>query len=79
MTIMAKFLKYKQREKVLNKYKELKLWEDQIYINEDFRKEKGEFCLNAQRKLGKEASLPKLFITGLFRDKFDMLLLFKMQ
>ena len=28
---------------------------------------KGEFCLNAQRKLGKEASLPKLFITGSFR------------
>ena len=27
-TIIAKFLNYKQREKVLNKYKELKLWED---------------------------------------------------
>ena len=35
-TIIAKFLNYKQREKVLNKCKELKLWEDQIYINEDF-------------------------------------------
>ena len=70
-TVIAKFLNYKQREKVLNKYKELKLWEDQIYINEDF-------CLNVQRKLGKEGSLPKLFITGLFRFKFDMLLLFKM-
>ena len=34
-TIIAKFLNYKQREKVLNKYKELKLWEDRIYINED--------------------------------------------
>ena len=33
MIIIAKFLNYKQREKVLNKYKELKLWEDQIYIN----------------------------------------------
>ena len=29
-TIIAKFLDYKQREKVLNKHKELKLWEDQI-------------------------------------------------
>ena len=37
-TSMAKFLNYKQREKVLNKYKDLKLWEDQIYINEDFSK-----------------------------------------
>ena len=34
--IIAKFVNYKQREKVLNKYMELKLWEDQIYINEDF-------------------------------------------
>ena len=37
-TSMAKFLNYKQREKVLNKYKDLKLWEDQIYINKDFSK-----------------------------------------
>ena len=35
---------------------------------------KGEFCLNAQMRLGKEASLPQLFTTGLFRTKFDMLL-----
>ena len=34
-TIITKFLNNKQREKLLNKYKELKLWEDQIYINED--------------------------------------------
>ena len=27
-TIIAKFLNYKQRKKVLNKYKGLKLWED---------------------------------------------------
>ena len=81
-TIIAKFLNYKHRQDALNKYKELKLWEDQIYINEDFsecRVEKKRICLNAQRKLGKEASLPKLFITGLLRTKFDMLLLFKMQ
>ena len=35
-TNIAKFLNYRQREKALNKYKELKLWEDQIYIKEDF-------------------------------------------
>ena len=35
-TIIAKFLNYKQREKMINKYKKLKLWEDQIYINKDF-------------------------------------------
>ena len=32
-TFIAKCLNYKQREKVLNKYKKLKFWEDQIYIN----------------------------------------------
>ena len=35
-TIVVIFLNYKQSEKVLNKYNELKLWEDEIYINEDF-------------------------------------------
>ena len=34
--VIAKFLNYRQREKVLNKYKELKLSEDQIYINKYF-------------------------------------------
>ena len=40
--------------------------------------EAGELCLNAQRRLEKEAGLPKLFTTGFFRTKFDMLLLFKL-
>ena len=35
-TIMRKFLNYKQWEKVLNKYKQMELWEDQIYMNEGF-------------------------------------------
>ena len=35
-TIIAKFLNYRQHEKVLNRYMELKLWEDQIYKSEDF-------------------------------------------
>ena len=50
-TIIAKFLNYKQREKVLNKYKELKLWEDQIYINEDF----SEYTVKKRRILFKRA------------------------
>ena len=51
-TIIAKCLHYKQREKLLNKYKDLKLWEDQIYKNEDSVSvlwREGKFCLNAQR------------------------------
>ena len=43
---IAKFLNYKQRENVLNKYKELKLWEDQMYINEDFSE-----CTVERRKI----------------------------
>ena len=50
-TIIAKFLNYKQREKVLNKCKELKLWEDQIYINEDF----SEYTVEKRRILFKRA------------------------
>ena len=34
-SIIAKYLNYNQHEKMLNKYKKLKLWEDQIYINKD--------------------------------------------
>ena len=35
-TVIAKFLNYKQHGKVLNRYKELQLSEDQIYLNKDF-------------------------------------------
>ena len=50
-TIIAKFLNYKQREKVLNKYKKLKLWEDHIHINEDF----SEYTVENRRILFKRA------------------------
>ena len=50
-TIIAKFLNYKQRENVLNKYKELKLWENQIYINEDL----SEYTVEKRRILFKRA------------------------
>ena len=70
-TIIANFLNYKQCERVLNKYKELKLWENQIYINEDFSDytvEKRRVLFKCAKKIREEASLPK----------FDMLLLLKM-
>ena len=51
-TIIAKFLNYKQHEKVLNKYKELKLWEDQIYINQD----SSEYTVEKRRILFKRAN-----------------------
>ena len=50
-TIIAKFLNYKQREKVLKKYKKLKLWEDHIHINEDF----SEYTVENRRILFKRA------------------------
>ena len=34
--IVVKFLSYKDKANVLNRYKEKKLWEDQLYINEDY-------------------------------------------
>ena len=81
-TIIAKFLNYKQREKVLSKYKELKLWEDQIYINEDFCEytvEKRRILFKRTKEIRKRGNLPKLFITGLIPSNFDMLILFKME
>lgn len=35
-TIIARFLDYKDKEVILDKFREKKLWEKQIYINEDF-------------------------------------------
>jgi hypothetical protein len=35
-TIVAKFLNYKDRETILFKYRDLKLWKEEVYINEDF-------------------------------------------
>ena len=50
-TIVAKFLNYKQHEEVLNKYNKIKLWENQIYINEDF----SEYTVEKRRILLKHA------------------------
>ena len=38
-TIIAKFLNYKDKEKVLREYRSCKLWEERLYINEDFSEE----------------------------------------
>nr|XP_047131556.1 uncharacterized protein LOC124810552 [Hydra vulgaris] len=35
-TIVVKFLNYKDREIVLNEYKKRKLWNEKIYLNEDY-------------------------------------------
>lgn len=35
-TIVAKFLNYKDRETIVSKYRDLKLWKEEVYINEDF-------------------------------------------
>ncbi|XP_065658829.1 uncharacterized protein LOC136083361 [Hydra vulgaris] len=35
-TVVVKFLDYKDRENILENYKKLKLWNEKIYINEDF-------------------------------------------
>ena len=37
-TIVAKFLNYRDKVEVLNKFRELKLWEENIYLNDDFSK-----------------------------------------
>ena len=50
-TITAKFLNFKQHEKILNSYRELKLCEDQIYINKNF----SEYLVEKRKNLFKRA------------------------
>ena len=60
-TIIATFLNYKQREKVLDKYKDLILWEDQIEYTVEKRqvlikpakeiRERGKFAKVAYNRL----------------------------
>lgn len=60
-TIIAKFLSYKTKTKVLKEFKEKKLWEEHLYINEDFstktREKRKELFKKAKelRNLGKYA------------------------
>lgn len=50
-TIIARFLNYKEKQLVLRKYKEHKLWNENIYVNEDF----SERTLQIRKDLFKEA------------------------
>lgn len=72
-TIFAKFLNCKQREKVLNKYKELKLWEDQIYFNEDFGEcnvEKGKDLFKRIKEIKERSEFIKVIYNRLILYKF---------
>ena len=35
--IVVKFLNYKDKDVVLNQYRQKQLWKDNIYVNEDYR------------------------------------------
>ena len=62
--MITNVLNYKHCEKVLNRLKELKFWEDyikKISTVELLRKEK---TFNMQKKSRKQTSLQKLFIRG---------------
>ena len=48
---MAKFLNYKDKEKVLRKYKSCKPWEERLYIKEDFSEE----TMEIRKELFKQA------------------------
>ena len=53
---------YEQHEKVQNRYRELKLWKDTIYINKHFREcsvEKRKNLLNRAKKITLEAESSK--------------------
>ena len=62
-TIVAKFLNFKDKEKVLNRYRSCKLWEDRIYINEDFSEEtlaKRKELLKKAKELRKNGKFAKV-------------------
>ena len=52
-TIVVKFLNYKVKDQVLTKFREKKLWNKDIFINEDF----SEYTLELRKGLFKKAKL----------------------
>ena len=50
-TIIANFLNFKDKEKVLREYRSSRLWEERLYINEDFSMQ----TLETRKKLFKQA------------------------
>ena len=58
-TIIAKFLNYKDKDKVLREYRSCKLCEVRLYINQDFNEETMEIRKEA-KELKKEEEFPKV-------------------
>jgi len=53
-TIVVKFLRFKDRVNIINKYRSLKLWEnDNIYLNEDY----SEKTLRIRKELFKQVKV----------------------
>ena len=58
-----KFLNYKDKEKVLREYRSCKLWEERLYINEDFGEEAMEIkkeLFNQAKELQKKGTFAKV-------------------
>ena len=74
-TIVVKFLNYKDREEILKKYIEKKLWNEHTYINEDY----SEYTVNIRKELFKKAKerrnkgeYAKVVYNRLITDKRDV-------
>ncbi|XP_065662940.1 uncharacterized protein LOC136085553 [Hydra vulgaris] len=61
-SIVVRFLNYKDKAIILNKYNKLKLWNEWLYINEDF----SEYTTELQKKFFKDAK--ELRSKGVFID-----------
>jgi hypothetical protein len=59
-TIVAKFLNFKDRESILLKYKKMKLWNEKLFINEDY----SERTINIRKQLFTQAK--ELRLSGKF-------------
>ncbi|XP_065672183.1 uncharacterized protein LOC136090007 [Hydra vulgaris] len=67
-TIVVKFLNYKDREIVLNEYKKRKLWNEKIYINEDYSNytiEKRQLLFTKAKEFRAEGKFAKVIYTKL--------------
>ena len=55
--IIVKFLNYKDKDAVLNQYRQKQLWKDNIFINEDYSECTAELRNQLFRKSGKSAKI----------------------
>ena len=60
-SIVVKFLNYKDKANILDKYKEKKLWNEQLYINEDYSENTNEFRKNLFARGKSERDNGKIF------------------